>query len=139
MRLDWTREAEAVALLTRLVPGGDRGFHTARCAGVVNSDSEVVAGLACHDWNPEGHTIEISAAATDSRWLTRGVARDLFAYCFSFCQAVVTRTTEDNEAVRKIWRSLGATEHVIPRMAGRDRALVVFVLGDDAWASSKWR
>lgn len=139
MRLDWSRGADALALLAEMLPGADRGFENGRGVAVVDGMGRTAAGLALHDWSPEAGTIEISAAAVDPRWLTRGVASDLFGYCFAFCQAVVTRTTEDNARVRKIWRSLGADEHVLPNAAGRGRALVIFVLTDAAWAASKWR
>lgn len=139
MILDWWRDDEAAAIVFEKIAGGARGFGEARMAAVVDRAGNIAAGIVLHDWSPEAGTIEISAAALDRRWLTRGVAFDLFAYCFAFCQAVVTRTTEDNEPVRKIWRSLGAAEHVIPNLAGRDKALVIYVLTDAAWKASKWR
>lgn len=139
MRLDWERRAEALAIVEARVRGAGRGFGQCRVGAVVDGRGEVVAGLVFHDWSPEGETVEITAAANDPRWFTRDVIAEALGYCFSFAQAVVVRTLEDNAPARRIWRALGASEHVIPRLGGRNKALAVYVLTDDAWRASKWR
>lgn len=139
MRLDWERRDEALSIVEAMVPGGRRGFGQCRVGAVVDRLGTVVAGLVFHDWSPEGETVEITAAAIDPRWFTRGVIEAALGYCFSFAQAVVVRTHEGNAPARRIWRALGASEHIIPRLGGRNQALAVYVLTDDAWRASKWR
>lgn len=108
--------------------------------GVLNSHNKVIAGLVFHDWNPECGTIEISAAAENPRWFTRGVINEAMNYAFKGAgvQAIFGRTQEDNKRTRKIWRALGSTETVIPRLFGRDQDGIVMVVTDDAWNASKY-
>ena len=58
-------------------------------------------------------------------------------YIFTHCQMVVARHAETNIPARKLWRSLGATEHILPRMRGRTASEALALLTDDAWAQSK--
>jgi hypothetical protein len=119
------------------IPEVDR-FGANKAFAVMRSDGEPAAGVVFHDWNPLAGVIEASAAADDPRWATRGVLRTLFGYAYDecACQMVVCRTV--NPVVVKLWRAFGADEHVIPRLAGRDRAMTIMTLTDDAWNASKF-
>lgn len=118
--------------------GYARGFGECRAMGVEHKGA-LVAGIVFHDWQPEHGVIEVSAAGNPG-WVTREVMRVALSYVFDGlgCQAVIAKTAADNEAVRRIGQTLGAAEHVIPRLRGRDQAAVIYVLTSEAWASSRF-
>lgn len=118
--------------------GYNRPFTSCRSMAVIHS-GRIVAGLVFHDWNPEAGVIEISAAATDPRWMTRGIINEAFRYAYSIlgCQMVVARTEASNRTVRKLWRGLGASEVIVPRLFGRNQNGVILTLPDDRFRASK--
>jgi RimJ/RimL family protein N-acetyltransferase len=120
--------------VSRMVPGCERGFGRFVSMGVIR-EGELIAGVLYHNWSPETGAIEISAAATDPRWLTKETLRALFAYPFDGirCQIVVARIAESNKRARRMWRAVGSTEYIIPRLRGRNDAEAVMILTDDAW------
>lgn len=122
-----------------LVAGIRPDFGNCRTMAVFNGNGDLVAGVVFHNWSPESAVIELTAASIDRRWATRGVMNAVFGYVFDFAQAAVARTAEDNMTVRKLWKALGASEYIIPRLRGRTASDAVLVLTDDAWAVSKYR
>lgn len=112
-------------------------FGNCRTAGVFHM-KRPIAGLVFHNWSPEFGLIEVSAAADDPRWASRGNLQELFGYVFSVAQTCVARIHEDNERARRLWRSFGATEHLLPRLRGREASEAIMLLTDDAWAESKY-
>lgn len=128
---------EAVAAWVAAQIGMSRGFLKPRSLGVFDARGQIAAGVVFHDWNPEQSLIELSAAATDRRWLTRSVAQAAFGYAFGIARMAVTRTRETNRPVRRIWRALGASEHVIPQMWADDEAMILFTLRPEQWRASR--
>lgn len=100
----------------------------------------LVGGVVFHNWNPETGVIEVSAASIDARWATRGVMRAVFEYIFQTaeCQLAVARTGEDNKRTRRLWKALGATEYIIPRLRGRTASEAILTLTQEAWENSKF-
>jgi RimJ/RimL family protein N-acetyltransferase len=119
--------------------GYDRPFTSCRSMAVIHSD-RIVAGVVFHDWNPEAGVIELSAAATDPRWMTRKVINEAFGYVFGRlgCQMAVARTEASNRTVRRLWRGLGAQEAIIPRLFGRTKNGAILTLTDDKFRTSKF-
>jgi len=119
--------------------GYDRPFTSCRSMAVIHS-GRIVAGVVFHDWNPEAGVIELSAAATDPRWMTRKVINEVFGYAFGLlgCQMAVARTEASNSTVRKLWRGLGAQETIIPRLFGRAKNGAILTLTDDKFRTSKF-
>lgn len=117
--------------------GYDRDFGPCAYMGF---GEPLVAGVIYHNWHPESGVIELSAASSHRRWLTRSRLFDIFAYPFIQlqCRICVARISEHNKRTRKIWRSLGATEYVIPELRAPNEAEVISVLTADAWKSSKF-
>lgn len=118
--------------------GGERGFGECKAMGVAHG-FETVAGVVFHNWCPESGVIEISCAAENPRWMTRTVMNEAMSYAFSFCQMVVARIHQDNTTARKLWRGLGASEFIIPRMRGRRAAEAIYTLTDGQWEISKFK
>lgn len=112
-------------------------YGECRAMGVFDRRGQMVAGVVFHNWNPRSQVIEVSAAATDPRWATRGVLQVAFGYVFGIAQMCVARTHEDNNPVRKLWKAFGAEEIILPRMRGRTASEALLTLTDDAWARSK--
>ena len=125
--------------VARHIEGCERGFGPSRALGVLHSGN-LVAGLVFHNWEPEHGLIEISAAATHRGWMTRKTISTALEYVFDGlkCQAVVARHAEGNAPARRIWQALGAEEHIIPRLRGRDKAGCLAILTDDAWKLSRF-
>lgn len=120
--------------------GLTRPFGHCQTAAVVSNDHKVAAGLVFHNWDPEHGVIEVSAAAIDPRWAQRGVLKEAFGYIFerAKCQLAVCRCHPKNKAVRRLWKSFGADEYIIPRMRGRDAGECILTVTDDAWRASKF-
>ena len=133
--VEWGLSAETAAWVAQRVPGCERGWDKCTAALVHSRDGKVAAGVVFHDWSPETGVIEVTAAAVNPRWAQRAVLRELFGYAFGFCQMVVARTT--NPRVVKLWRGFGADVFEVPRLGGRDRAMVLLTLTDDAWAANR--
>jgi hypothetical protein len=74
-----------------------------------------------------------SGASVNRRWLTRDRLRAIFGYPFDDlgCQMVFARHAENGP--RRLWRHLGASEHIIPRLRGRGAAEVIATLTEEAW------
>lgn len=119
------------------IPDCERGFGECRALGVVNHNGELVAGVVFHEWNPERGLIELSAAATDRRWLTRTVANIAMGYAFSVARMAVVRTDERNMPVRRLWKALGVVEHVIPDMWAPGVATIIITLTLEQWQKSR--
>lgn len=110
------------------------------CTMAVINDDRLVGGVVFHGWQPDTATIEVSAGTISPRWLTRDVINAAISMPFEIlgCQAIYAHHAESNVRARRFWQRLGAVEHVIPRLRGRDEAEVVAVLTDDAWAISPY-
>lgn len=118
------------------IPACQRGFGDCRSVGVFR-DGALIAGVVYHNWSPEFETIEMSAAANTRSWLTRSIIHQVFAYPFGFCQMVFAQHSTDNP-VREIWKRLGADEHLIPRLHGRDTVAAIATLTKEAWMAGKY-
>ena len=103
-------------------------------------DSTLIGAAIYHNWNPQFGVIEISGAATDSRWLTRSVLREMYRYPFEQlgCQMVVQRTPATNERLLGILARLDFDFIEIPRLRGRNEAETVCTLTDDAYKAGKF-
>ena len=126
----------------RIIPGCGRGFGACRALGFIDDESQTVdAAIVYHNWQPEAGVIEISAGSTRRDWLTRARLLRIFGYPFDElnCRIVVARIGEHNARTRRIWRSLGAVEYLIPALRSPQEAEVISVLTREAWAGSKFK
>lgn len=141
IEMTWA-ETEAVCRFVASQPGFDRDLEFGECQALgLRIGGELIAGVVFQNWNPKAQTIEISAGATDSRWLARKSLLTIFGYVFDTagCQLCVLQVSEHNDRMRSIARRLGFTETLIPRMRGRNEALVVYTLTVEQWATSRIR
>ena len=101
----------------------------------------LVGGVAFHDWRKDRGTLEVSAAATRKGWVTRDFLRAVGDYAFRQvgCRLVIARTSERNSLVRRVFRKLGAAEHVIPGIRGPNEAEVIITLSARAWGAYEVR
>lgn len=118
------------------VPGQFENY----CAlGVLDGDI-LIAGVVYHNHYPDAGVIELSTGSISKRWLTGPVLRAIFALPFdSFgCQLCVIRVSERNAAMLRIAKSVGFTDHIIPRLRGRGEAEHILTLTDDDWRQSRF-
>lgn len=130
-------DAAVAGWVAAQIDGCERGFGPCVALGIANSADEIVAGVVFHDWNPERGLIEMSAAATDRRWLTRRVANVAMGYAFAAARMAVARTSERNTPVRRLWAALGASEYLIPDLWGDGEAGVILTLTGPQWHKSR--
>lgn len=115
-----------------------QGFGECRQAAVVDKDGQLLAAVLFHNWQPKDGVVEVSAAALSPRWATRAHLGELFGYAFAIAQLCAARIHEDNHRARRLWRSFGAQEIILPRMRGRTASEALYLLTDDAWRSSRY-
>lgn len=116
------------------ITGCERGWENFTTLGLVEGD-RLVAGVVFHNYNPEAGVIELSAAATSRRWLTRPMLKGMFGYPLEQigCQMVVIRVSERNTVMTGIAERFGFTAYRIPRLRGREEAEILFTLTDEDW------
>jgi RimJ/RimL family protein N-acetyltransferase len=136
LRIIWGREqtAEGIANWCASHIGLTRPFQPPyRVMGVF--DEELVGAVVFNNWQPEAGVIELHSAATTPRWLTRRVLWEMFNYVFNVagCQMAVTRVSERNARLLRIFTAYGFEHVTIPRLRGREEAERIFWLTDDAW------
>ena len=134
------RGADAVvATWVGLELGLMRGFGPCAAIGVARGE-ELIGGVVFSNWTPEAGVMEMTAASTDPRWMTREVIRTVFEYAFRHhhCQLVVWRVSAENERTIALAERLGFTAYPIPRMRGRHEDEIVFTLTDDQWVSGRF-
>ena len=124
--------------VARTIPGCGRGFGPCKALGFLHG-GKIVAGIVYHNWSPETGVIEISAAATRRDWLNRARLFAIFEYPFDQvgCRMVVARISEHNRVARRIWRSIGAREYVVPQLRSPTEAEVIYTLARDDWRANK--
>ncbi|OHV78138.1 hypothetical protein LCM4579_06375 [Ensifer sp. LCM 4579] len=122
------------AFVARQIGGCERGFADFTTLGVLDG-GELIAGVVYHNYSPEAGVIELSAASSSKRWLTRPVLKAMFGYPFEEigCQLAVLRVSEENRGMVDIARRFGFTSHRVPRLRGRGEAEIIFTLTDDDW------
>lgn len=122
------------AFVAAHIEGCERGFADFTTLGVIDKGM-LAAGVVFHNYQPEAAVIELSAASTSKRWMTRPVLKAMFDYPFEEigCQMVVLRVRERNAGMVAIAERFGFTPHRIPRLGGRDDAEIIFTLTDDDW------
>lgn len=134
-------ENERVArFVASLIPRcAERGFSENRAIGVTDNGT-LVGGIVYHNWDPDSGVIELSAASTSRKWLTRPVLYGLFSYPFIGigCQMVCNRTSEHNPHLLRIMRAYGFSEYRIPRLLGRNEAAHFFTLTEEQWRANKF-
>lgn len=108
------------------------------CSMAVVRDGELVAGILYHNYYPDTGVVEISGAAIDKRWMTRGVVCDMFSMPFERlgCQLIAMRTSEHNSSVRNILERYGVSSVTIPRMRGINEAEILFTVTKEEWLKS---
>lgn len=116
-------------------------FGDCRTVAVLDDEGNMVAGIVLHNWCQESGVIEVSAASIDRRWASRRVLNAVFDYCFGTagCQMVVARHAQHNKSARRLWKALGASEYIIPRLRGRAASEAIATLTDDKWEKSKFK
>lgn len=108
--------------------------------GVIDDENNLCGGFYYHDYDPDAGVIEISAAATDKRWLTRRTLYSLFSYPFNElgCQLVATRHSVRDKPLARMFRAYGFKQVIIPRLFGRDEDAIVSTLTVEDWRANKF-
>ena len=135
------REDEtAQKFVAALVPRCANGFGNCRSSGVIDAGGKLVCGWIWHDWDPHAGVMEFSGAAIDSRWMTRTILHELFAYAFEGCecQMIVTRNSAENTRLHRQLKAFGFDRFDIPRLFGRDEDGVVWSLTDEQWKEGRF-
>lgn len=119
---------------------GEPGRILDYCATGIFNGTDLVAGVLYHNHYPDAGVIELTAASTTKRWLTRPVLRAMFSLPFDRlgCQLAVLRVSEFNGPMIRIAKAYGFKEYIIPRLRGRGEAEHILTLADDDWRQSRF-
>lgn len=130
---------EIIAFVENGLWGGARQFGEATAMGWAD-ETGIVSGLVWHDYNPDHGTIELSAYSTRRDWCSKSILREMFAYPFDQLglRMVCARHDASNRRARRIWKSFGATEVILPRLRGDNADEAVALLHRDDWRNSKF-
>ncbi|MVB00051.1 N-acetyltransferase [Nitratireductor sp. CAU 1489] len=130
----------ALALWCAVQIGLPRPFEEPYTTMGVMKDGTVVGVVVFNNWQPEAGVIEMHSAATTPRWLTRPVLKAMFGYAFhqAGAQMVVTRVSERDSRLLRIFTAYGFDHVTIPRLRGREEGERIFFLTDDAWLSNRF-
>lgn len=114
--------------------GKSKPFFLSTGMGVFDKGN-LIAGMMFHNYDRDAGVIEVSGAAETARWLTKPVLWEMFSYTFNQlnCQTVVMRVSEDNARLARILPSYGFVKYEIPRLRGRDKSEMIYLLHDDVW------
>ena len=139
MNLVYGHDKQVHDFVSHLIPGCERGFGPCKALGIQNDD-QLVGGVVYHNWNPESEVIEMSAAATTPRWLTRPVLHGIFSYPFDQIgvQLIVLRVSEHDKRLASILKRYGFESVSVPRLRGRDEAEIIYTLTDEKWRSNSF-
>lgn len=120
--------------VSMLLWGAPGRFERFSSFGVFDAGT-LIAGVLWHNWQPEAGVVEMSAASTDKRWLTRSVLRTMFGVPFDRwgCQLVALRVSQTNFGMVDIATRFGFRAYLIPRLRGRAEDEIIFTFTDDQW------
>lgn len=110
------------------------------CSMAVFDGSRLIAGVLYNNYYPEQGVIELHAASTDKRWITRPVLKAMFALPFEQfkCQMCVLRVSENNKSMIRIAKAYGFNAYSIPRLRGKDEGECIMTLTDDDWRNNRF-
>lgn len=113
---------------------------TTKNAFGVAYQGKLIGGVVFHNHYPKEGVVEMTAASSDPKWMTREIIRACFGYAFHVlcCQTVVLRVSENNTVMLNIAGRLGFQIYTIPRLRGRTEAECICTLTDDQWRSSRF-
>lgn len=130
MKLSQRDSKELLAWAAALIPcmHGQPFADTSTAMGVETDAGEIIGVIAFHNYDPWNGTIEVSAAATDARWL---LARDAieamrrYAFIGCNCQKIWSRTPRSHTRALRLVRALKLKpEAILPRHFGNDDAVI---------------
>lgn len=120
---------------------GQDGFvgNLMNAFGTFDGDG-LIGGVVFHNYYPDAGVMEMTAASTDSRWLTKKMIRAMFGYVFDVigCQMAVLRVSAINSQMLNIADRFGFKSYLIPRLRGRNEDEVILTYTDDQWRESRF-
>lgn len=111
--------------------GGAADFGPYTSLGIVR-DGRIVAGVVYYDYRRTD--MMMAVAATDPRWMSRSVLREIFAYPFTQmrCQRVTAVIDRRNKRARKLVEGLGfRMEGVLRKALKNNRDAILYGLLKD--------
>lgn len=132
-------QKEIISFVEHGLWNGQCRFSDARALGFANATDGLVAGFIYHNYDPLSRVIEMSAYSTCRDWNTPERLRLIFNYPFAVAgvRLLVARHSEKNTRCRRMWKTFGASETLIPELHGPGEAEVVAVLKRGTWENSK--
>ncbi len=115
-------------------------FGACQAIGVLNAANELVGGVVYHSYDPDCPSVEMSFAASSSKWLTRALIGELLRYCFRDlqCRRVTGLTPRKATSARRFLDKFGFKREGCVRFAfGSDHAIVSGLLREE-WAQSRF-
>lgn len=121
--------------------GGRRQLSQSVCVGYACTHDGIIAGFAYHNYDPDTRVVEVSGYSSRRRWATRRAVKRIcwdMPFVTLSCRVMVARMSEHNRVARRIMRSLGAEEYVIPELRGYREGEAIAVLRRDVFEASDY-
>lgn len=137
---------ERIPHLAVRIPFFDKGgvLGPAVGIGVVDGAGELIAGTIFHGYDPFVKAIEVSCAASTSRWASRAVFRQILRYPFEelLCARVTAVTPRRSPPAatspRKFLEGLGFVREGSIRLGFGDDNAIVYGLLADEWRDGRF-
>lgn len=108
----------------------------------VQDETDFLAGIVFHDWQPAHKTMQVSMAAITPRWARRRVILDILHYPFEEVgvEKLWAAMPSKNERAIRLNLGMGFTrEAILARHFGKDHALITRMFRKDyARLKEKW-
>lgn len=136
MRLAWDIEDIALTWAAERIPymHGREFEASARAGAFLNDENRICGVVVFHDWQPDYGTIQVSAVATDPKWMhAHRLWVELFDYAYQTCgvQKIWTLTPHTNKRALRFIKALGFSPEAILEGQFGPHGHAVF--------SAKWR
>ena len=136
MRLIWDMEDIALTWAAERIPymHGRPFDEGARAGAFVNAEGKICGVVIFHDFQPDYGTIQVSAVATDPKWMHAArLWAELFDYAYKTCgvEKIWTLTPHTNKRALRFIKALGFTPEAILERQFGPHGHAVF--------SAKWR
>ena len=120
------------------VPGCSDGWDNYTAIGMHDGDN-LIGGVVYSNWNPNFGIVELAAAATSPRWLTRRTLSDIFIFPFEVLKVrlCLLNVSETNHRMRSIAERAGFTPHLIPDLRADGEGNIVYTLHKRDWDAGK--
>lgn len=133
---------EVSLFVHRLIYGEAGDFGPSYSLGFLDQQGLLEAGVVLHTFLPPNRSIELSAASIHRTWMSVERLNVIADFVFNklHCWTLVARHDPSNVTARRLWKTIGGTEHILPELRGPGKGDCMHILTHDQARQSRfWR